>query len=157
MKVKMRPTERRATLARRARVGQARLVSKATTHGIRVEVQSSYLPDQSSPQTAQWAFSYTVTIANEGKDIVQLRTRHWIITDAQGHVEEVKGAGVVGVQPVIPPGKAFRYTSGCVLRTQSGSMHGSYQMFLEDGSTFDAAIPQFLLVAPPPAAPKWLN
>ena len=131
-------------------------MSKAITRGIRVEVQSAYLPEQSSPDGSQYAFAYTVTISNDGAETVQLRTRHWIITDAHGRVEEVKGPGVVGVQPVLPPGRAFRYTSGCVLKTTSGTMHGSYQMHLDDGTIFDATIAPFLLVAPG-GAPKYLN
>jgi ApaG protein len=123
-------------------------MSTALTQGIRVSVEASYLADESSPGNNHFVFSYTVTIANEGKDQVQLRTRHWIITDAVGHVEEVRGAGVVGAQPVLRPGQAFRYTSGCVLKTNRGTMHGTYQMHRQDGSTFDADIAPFMLIAP---------
>jgi ApaG protein len=132
-------------------------VSKATTQGIRVEVESRYLADESIPASGRFAFAYTVTIANVGRETLQLKSRHWIITDESGSVEEVKGAGVVGAQPVLKPGQAFRYTSGCVLRTPRGTMHGTYQMFREDGSSFDAEIAPFLLIAPRPAPTKWVN
>lgn len=138
-------------------VVQAPRVSTAITRGIRVTVEPRYLPDESSPEAEQWVFAYTVTIANEGAETVQLRSRHWIITDANGQVEEVRGPGVVGAQPVLRPGQAFRYTSGCVLRTPRGTMHGTYQMHRDDGSSFDAAIAPFLLVAPGPSSTRWLN
>lgn len=118
------------------------------TNGVSVEVEPRYLPDESSPANHQFVFAYTVTIANEGSETVQLRTRHWIITDGEGKVEEVKGPGVVGAQPVLQPGQAFRYTSGCVLKTSRGTMHGTYQMYREDGTFFDAEIAPFVLSAP---------
>jgi ApaG protein len=132
-------------------------MSTAVTHGVRVSVESQYLADESSPTAEHFVFAYTVTIANEGHGVVQLKTRHWIITDGRGHVEEVKGPGVVGAQPVLKPGQAFRYTSGCVLKTPRGTMHGTYQMHREDGSQFDAEIAPFLLVAPTPTAKRYLN
>lgn len=132
-------------------------MSKAITRGVQVEVESQYLPEESSPKAQQWVFAYTVTISNLGAEVVQLRSRHWIITDASGHVEEVRGPGVVGAQPTLRPGQAFRYTSGCVLRTPRGTMHGTYQMHLEDGSQFDAEIAPFLLVAPDPPKQRWVN
>jgi ApaG protein len=137
--------------------GTLKDVSNVVTRGIRVSVESRYLVEESSPPADHYVFAYTVTIANEGADTVQLKTRHWIITDGHGHVEEVKGPGVVGHQPVLKPGQAFRYTSGCVLKTPRGTMHGTYQMFREDGSQFDAEIAPFLLVAPGPEAKRWLN
>src|SRR5688500_9994720 len=127
------------------------------TEGIVVQVESTYLPDESSPEKGEFVFSYTVTIANHGHETVQLRARHWIITDSQGEIEEVQGPGVVGAQPTLRPGTAFRYSSGCVLSTPSGSMHGRYQMVREDGTTFDAEIAPFMLIAPMPAKPKLLN
>jgi ApaG protein len=132
-------------------------VSSATTKGIRVEVESRFLEGESSPQNDHYVFAYTVTIANDGGDTVQLKTRHWVITDGTGHVEEVRGPGVVGAQPVLKPGQAFRYTSGCVLRTPRGTMHGTYQMHMDDGSMFDAEIAPFLLVAPGKEQKRYLN
>ena len=120
----------------------------AVTQGIRVTVTSQYLADRSSPSTSQYVYAYTVHIANEGDETVQLRTRHWIITDAEGKVQEVRGEGVVGAQPTLKPGQAFEYTSGSVLETRFGSMHGTYQMYRENGEHFDAAIPAFTLAPP---------
>ena len=122
--------------------------SEALTQGIRVVVQSMYLPDQSSPEDEQYTFAYTVAIANEGSAPAQLRTRHWVITDAKGDVRDVKGDGVVGKQPLLQPGEAFEYTSGCVLATPVGTMEGTYQMFRDDGSQFDAVIAPFTLASP---------
>jgi ApaG protein len=132
-------------------------MSTAVTQGVRVSVESQYLVDESSPVADHYVFSYTVTISNEGQGVVQLKTRHWVITDGRGHIEEVKGPGVVGAQPKLQPGQAFRYTSGCVLKTPRGTMHGTYQMHREDGSQFDAEIAPFLLVAPSPAQKRYLN
>jgi ApaG protein len=120
----------------------------AITEGIRVSVRSSYLPDQSSPRDRRYVFSYSVTISNQSDAPVQLVSRHWVITDASGHTEEVRGPGVVGKQPRLRPGERFDYTSGCVLATSSGEMHGEYQMVRGDGSGFDATIPAFLLAFP---------
>lgn len=111
-------------------------------------METTYLPEQSDPPSSRFVFAYTVTIANEGYEVVQLRTRHWIITDASGHVEEVRGEGVVGEQPVLQPNQAFQYTSGCILKTPWGTMNGTYQMFRSDGSHFDAEIAPFLLATP---------
>lgn len=122
--------------------------STATTLGIRVSVQALYLPDQSAPAHDRYVFAYTVAIANEGAAPVQLRTRHWIITDGHGAIEEVRGDGVVGEQPRLAPGQAFQYTSGCVLKTPVGSMHGTYQMWRDDGTSFDAQIAPFALASP---------
>ena len=132
-------------------------MSKATTNGVTVEVESRYLADESSPTTYQFVFAYTVTISNEGGETVQLRTRHWIITDGDGKVEEVKGPGVVGAQPVLQPGQAFRYTSGCVLETPQGTMHGTYRMQRDDGTSFDAEISPFVLATPSAQARRVLN
>jgi ApaG protein len=123
-------------------------MSEAITDGIRVVVRSQYRPDQSSPLAGRYLFTYTVTIRNEGKAPAQLRTRHWIITDGNGVEEHVRGDGVVGHQPLLQEGEAFEYTSFCVLRTPHGAMRGSYQMYREDGSSFDAAIAPFSLTVP---------
>lgn len=123
-------------------------VSTALTDGIRVTVRSQYLADQSSPDDDRYVFAYTVKIANEGLATAQLRTRHWVITDGRGVVEEVRGDGVVGEQPRLAPGQTFQYTSGCVLQTSVGTMHGSYRFHREDGSTFDATIAPFSLASP---------
>lgn len=123
-------------------------MSNAVTQGIRVTVQSQYLEEQSAPSRGKYVFAYTVRIANEGSDTAQLRSRHWIITDGNGDVEEVKGPGVIGAQPTLRPGQAFEYTSGCVLHTPRGTMHGTYQMVREDGSGFDAEIAPFPLALP---------
>ncbi len=107
-----------------------------------------YVPEQSSPRSQRYVFAYTVKIHNEGTEGAQLRTRHWIITDGNGKVEEVRGPGVVGQQPLLRPGDHFEYTSGCVLTTPRGEMHGTYQMHRSDGSSFDATIAPFTLALP---------
>ena len=122
--------------------------SSALTEGIRVRVQSLYLADQSSPPDDRYVFAYTITISNESARPAQLRTRHWIITDARGEIEEVRGDGVVGEQPRLGPGQSFQYTSGCVLTTPVGTMHGSYRFWEDDGSHFDAEIATFSLASP---------
>ncbi len=111
----------------------------------RVEVQPEYLPGQSAPEQGVFSFSYTITITNTGEVAAQLISRHWIITDAAGQVQEVKGLGVVGHQPLLQPGQSFQYTSGCRLRTPTGTMQGSYFCVAEDGERFDAPIAPFLL------------
>lgn len=123
-------------------------MSNATTDGIRITVRSFYVPEQSAPRAQRYVFAYTVRIANEGQLTAQLRTRHWIITDAEGNVDEVRGDGVVGAQPTLKPGQHFEYTSGCVLKTPRGKMHGTYRMHREDGRVFDAVIAPFVLVLP---------
>jgi len=123
-------------------------MSTAMTNGIRVDVKSEYLPERSSLSERQWAFAYTVRIANEGREPAKLVSRHWIITDAHGLVQEVRGAGVVGAQPRLRPGEEFEYTSWCMLNTPSGLMHGTYQMVGDDGSKFDAEIAPFSLGLP---------
>ena len=122
--------------------------SEAVTRGIRVVVQSEYAPERSRPSENEWFFLYTVTISNEGQETVQLLTRHWIITDGTGHVEEVRGPGVVGQQPRLRPGESFKYTSGCPLSTPFGVMEGTYQMVSADGEQFDARIAPFTLSEP---------
>ncbi len=120
----------------------------ATTRGIEVTVRPFYVADHSSPADGRYVFAYQVRIANRGKETVQLRNRHWRITDSQGRTQEVRGAGVVGEQPVLGPGESFEYTSGTPLATASGIMLGSYEMISEDGERFDVAIPAFSLDAP---------
>jgi ApaG protein len=122
--------------------------SEAVTNSVRVEVESQYAPEHSQPFQNEWFFHYTVRISNEGHETVQLLTRHWIITDASGHTEEVKGDGVVGEQPVLRPGESFQYTSGCPLKTSTGVMRGTYQMVTEDGDPFDVEIAPFALHEP---------
>ncbi len=122
--------------------------SKAVTRGIHVHVTSQYSPERSQPSKNQWFFLYTIEISNESTDTVQLVTRHWIITDASGKVDEVKGPGVVGQQPVLAPGEAFEYTSGCPLTTPFGMMQGTYQMVNQHGEQFDVEIAQFQLSEP---------
>ena len=121
---------------------------EATTRGIRIRVEPRYLDDQSSPEDGHYVWSYAVEIINDGSETVQLKTRTWRITDALGRTEEVRGPGVVGQTPVIPPGVTFSYTSGCPLKTPQGIMVGSYQMTDEAGSMFDVAIPAFSLDSP---------
>lgn len=121
---------------------------EAVTHEIRVRVSPEYLADQSEPEDGYYFWSYKVEITNLGKDTVQLKTRHWKITDANGRTEEVRGPGVVGEQPVLGPGQSFSYSSGCPLKTPQGLMVGSYQMAGDDGNVLDIAIPAFSLDSP---------
>ena len=121
---------------------------RAITQNIQITVAPSYLADQSNPEEGQFFWAYTVEIANLGERSVQLISRHWRITDANGRLQEVKGAGVIGQQPVIPAGESFRYTSGCPLETPEGIMVGSYQMITEDGDSFTVAVPAFSLDSP---------
>lgn len=118
------------------------------THNVRVSVQSHLSPEHSNPGRHLWFFIYDVVIRNEGERTVQLLTRHWRITDANGVVEEVRGPGVVGERPVLTPGESFRYSSGCPLKTPFGSMQGTYQMTNERGELFDVVIPAFALRDP---------
>lgn len=115
---------------------------------ITVSPRASYLPEQSDADADRYAFSYTITITNTGEVAAQLLSRHWIITDANNLVQEVKGQGVIGAQPKLKPGESFEYSSGSVLTTPVGTMRGAYQMVAEDGTRFDAAIPEFTLSAP---------
>lgn len=118
------------------------------TNGILVTVRSEYIPDRSAPTAHRYAFAYTVRITNQGAEAAQLRTRHWIITDADGQVQEVRGEGVVGAQPLLAPGESFEYTSWCVIATSTGEMRGSYQMVTMRGQTFDAEVAPFRLAMP---------
>jgi ApaG protein len=122
-------------------------MSRALTNGILVSVKCAYMPERSAPTLRRFAFAYTVTIANQSPDTARLLRRHWIITDAEGDVQEVRGDGVVGEQPVLGPGEAFEYTSWCVIATPSGSMRGSYEMQGTAG-LFDAQIAEFRLGMP---------
>ena len=115
---------------------------------ISVSASVQYLPDQSDEKSGRYVFAYTISIHNTGNATAQLISRHWIITDAEHKVQEVKGLGVVGEQPLLKPGESFEYTSGTSLRTAVGTMRGTYQMVAEDGKAFDAAIPPFTLSVP---------
>ena len=117
-------------------------------YNIAVDVETSYLEEQSAPDMNRYVFAYTITIRNEGSLPAKLLTRHWIINDANGNTQEVHGEGVVGEQPYLKPGESFQYTSGTVIETPVGSMEGSYQMLAEDGTPFDADIPAFTLSLP---------
>ena len=121
---------------------------EAETRGVRVRVRPQYLPDQSEPDERRWVWAYHVEVENRGDATVQLLGRRWLITDANGRVEEVKGLGVVGEQPVLNPGERFRYTSGCPLATPSGVMAGTYRMVTAEDGQFDAEIPAFSLDLP---------
>jgi ApaG protein len=123
-------------------------MSSTVTEGIRVTVQPSFWPERSSPESGQFAFAYAVQIANVGDAPAQLRSRHWIITDANGQVEEVRGQGVVGETPSLAPGERFEYRSWAMLKTPFGTMRGSYTFVRPDGSTFEARIGEFALTLP---------
>jgi ApaG protein len=116
-----------------------------TKYQLRVEVEPRFLPEQSAPSQGIFSFAYTITITNTGEVPAQLISRHWVISNSAGEKEEVKGLGVVGQQPLLKPGEAFQYTSGCRLRTPSGSMEGSYFFVAEDGERFEVQIPPFML------------
>lgn len=122
--------------------------SEAVTRGIRVHVVARYAPDHSHPPSSRWFFLYTVSITNESDRTVQLVARHWIITDATGRQDEVRGPGVVGQQPVLEPGQSFEYTSGCPLTSPYGTMRGCYEMVTADGERFDVEIAPFALRGP---------
>jgi ApaG protein len=128
--------------------GPGAYTSDTTTRGIRIQVTSSYLSDRSSPKDSQYLFAYHVRISNTGTETAQLVSREWIITSSEGDVERVKGPGVVGEKPVLQPGGAFEYTSYCPLKTNVGSMQGSYQMVTAGGERFDAQIAPFTLAVP---------
>ena len=136
------PRERRPSSSRGVRT------SDTTTRGIRIEVQSTYMPERSAPSDAQYLFEYHVRISNVGDETAQLISREWIITNADGEVERVKGPGVVGEKPVLTPGTSFEYRSFCPLKTSVGSMQGSYQMVTANGDQFDAMISPFTLAVP---------
>jgi ApaG protein len=122
--------------------------SESVTRNIRVRVESHYDPERSDTDRERWFFVYTIRIANEGSETVQLISRHWIITDANGKVEEVRGPGVVGEQPTLEPDQSFEYSSGCPLGTSFGTMHGTYQMVTRNGEHFDVEIAPFALSLP---------
>ena len=123
-------------------------MSESSKYEITVVPKATYVADQSDPSKDQYVFAYTITISNTGSIPAQLISRHWIITDANGKVLEVKGLGVVGQQPLLKPGESFEYSSGTHLETAVGTMHGTYQMIAEDGRQFDAPIPSFTLSVP---------
>ena len=123
-------------------------MSNTETDGVRVTVKAAFWPERSSPDNNQWAFTYAVTVKNEGTRAATLRARHWVITDANGRVEEVRGEGVVGKQPRLEGGDSFEYTSWAMLRTPFGTMRGEYLMERIDGSRFEAKIGEFVLTQP---------
>ncbi len=123
-------------------------MEKKSDYAIHVAARAFYLEEQSNPEQDRYVFTYTIVIQNQGNVAARLLSRHWIITDANGKIEEVRGEGVVGEQPYLRPGEGFQYTSGAILETSVGSMHGSYQMLADDGMTFDASIPAFVLSVP---------
>ena len=123
-------------------------MGEGSNYEISIGVRAAYLADRSEPSRNQYVFAYTITLTNAGNVPAQLISRHWIITDAEHNVQEVKGLGVVGQQPLLQPGEAFEYTSGATLPTAMGTMHGTYQMVAEDGHTFEVPIPSFTLSVP---------
>lgn len=125
-----------------------RPMARENPHDISVSSQTQYLPEQSDESAGRYVFSYTITIRNAGQVPAQLISRHWIITDSQGLVQEVRGLGVVGAQPLLQPGESFEYTSGASIATPVGTMKGAYQMLAEDGTRFEASIPEFTLSVP---------
>lgn len=123
-------------------------MSNTLTRDVRIIVRPQYVAEQSDPAADEYLFAYHITIRNEGAETVQLISRHWVITNGEGHVEEVRGPGVVGYQPVLEPGQEFQYTSGCPLGTPVGTMHGEFNMVTKDGTPFDARIEPFMLAVP---------
>jgi ApaG protein len=123
-------------------------MAESKKYEVSVSMVTHYIPEQSDPEINRHVFAYTVTISNTGSVSAQLISRHWIIADAEGHVQEVRGLGVVGHQPLLAPGQSFEYTSGCQLATPVGTMKGSYQMTAEDGVQFEASIAEFVLSMP---------
>jgi ApaG protein len=123
-------------------------MSDTTTRGIRIQVRSTFVPDKSSPRDRSFVFQYHVRITNVGSETAKLVSRKWVITNLEGEVERIKGPGVVGVEPVLPPGGSFEYSSWCPLSTNVGSMQGSYQMMTTEGELFDAIIAPFTLAVP---------
>ena len=132
-------------------------MSNAVTEGLLVEVKSAFIPERSRPEQGEYFFAYTVRITNSGTQTVQLVSRHWVITDGEGRIEEVRGAGVIGQQPILQPGETFQYTSACPLSTPWGEMKGTYQMVRDDGTGFDARIAAFELAIPAAARARLLN
>ena len=123
-------------------------MSEAITKGVRVQVNSLYVPERSYPEKNEYFFSYHITITNEGKQTVQLISRHWVITDGNQRVQEVRGLGIVGQQPLLAPGETFEYTSGCPLPTPVGTMRGTYHCVGENGIPFEVPISEFVLAMP---------
>lgn len=123
-------------------------MAESKKYDIQVEVETEYLPEQSDVAASRFVFAYHITIRNTGNVPAQLVSRHWMITDAEGALQEVRGLGVVGHQPLLQPEQSFEYTSGCALTTAVGTMRGTYQMVAEDGTHFDATIPEFILSMP---------
>lgn len=123
-------------------------MAEAKKYEVHVSMTTQYMPEQSDPGASRYFFAYHIKVTNRGSVAAQLVSRHWIITDAEGKVEEVRGLGVVGHQPLLQPGESFDYTSGCPLATPVGTMQGSYQMVAEDGTRFEAPIPEFVLAMP---------
>ncbi|HEX9395233.1 MAG TPA: Co2+/Mg2+ efflux protein ApaG [Burkholderiales bacterium] len=123
-------------------------MAQSKSHEVKVSARTQYLADRSDEAAGRYAFAYTITIRNAGSVAAQLISRHWIITDSQGLVQEVRGPGVVGAQPLLQPGESFEYTSGASIATPVGTMRGSYQMVAEDGARFEAQIPEFTLSIP---------
>ena len=123
-------------------------MNEAELNKIKVDVETRYIEDQSNPEQNYYVFAYTITIKNNGRQNAQLLTRHWVITDSNSKIQEVRGDGVVGEQPLLKPGEQFVYTSGTMLETAVGTMKGSYQMLADDGSHFDALIEEFVLSTP---------
>lgn len=123
-------------------------MAESKKYEIEIEVATQYLPEQSNPDEERYFFAYSITVTNIGTEAAQLISRHWVITDAAGKVEEVRGLGVVGHQPFLKPGESFEYSSGCPLATPVGTMRGSYQMVAEDGTRFDAPVSEFILAMP---------
>lgn len=132
----------------RCETKSVQMFSMEKQHGIIIQTQVKYLPDQSDEAAERFVFSYSISITNLGEVSARLISRHWIITDAYNNVQEVRGQGVVGEQPVLQPNQGFEYTSGTVLATQVGTMRGSYQMRADDGTDFEVEIPEFVLSVP---------
>lgn len=131
-----------------AACARLRRMYERITRGVKVTVRPQYLDGQSKPEEGHYVWSYTITIENHGRETITLRTRYWKITDATGHIQEVRGAGVVGEQPTLKPGDSYSYTSGCPLKTSSGFMVGAYQMQKPDGEFINVEIPAFSLDSP---------
>jgi ApaG protein len=123
-------------------------MTNSVLNNIKVKVQTRYIEDQSNPEKNYYVFAYTITIVNQGQQAAQLLTRHWVVTDSNHKVQEVRGDGVIGEQPILKPGEQFVYTSGTMLETSVGTMKGSYQMEADDGFQFDATIEEFVLSTP---------
>lgn len=123
-------------------------MNQDTRYTVTIDTKTDYIPEQSDEASGRYVFAYTITITNSGTVPAQLISRHWVITDAEQNVQEVRGLGVVGEQPLLKPGESFQYTSGSAITTPVGTMRGSYHMIAEDGTQFDAAIPEFTLSVP---------